>query len=212
MSKSAEKKPVVDWERVESDYRAGLLSVREIAAAHGISHTYINRKVKEKGWTRDLSQRIQDKAESLVSESIVSSVVSSAARLETDEAIVDANAKLVASVKITQRKDISKFRAIALQLLEELQAQTNDNGLFEDLGVLLRQDDEKGQDKRNDLYNKVISSAGRIDSVKKLAEVLKILIGLEREAYGIVDQPAKGESNENLANALEAARARLRAA
>lgn len=46
------KKAAIDWERVESDYRAGLLSVREIASAHGISHTYINRRSKELGWIR----------------------------------------------------------------------------------------------------------------------------------------------------------------
>lgn len=209
MSKSPEKKPAVDWERVESDYRAGLLSVREIAAAHGISHTYINTRAKKFGWTRDLSKRIQDKAESLVSKAVVSTTVSTSARLETDAAVVAANAEIVASVRLNQRKDISRFRALALSLLAELEGASADPGLFEDLGVLLRQDDEKGQDKRNDLYNKVISSAGRIDSTKKLAETLKILIGLEREAYGIADAPAKNEAAENLANALEQARKRV---
>ena len=212
MSKSAEKKPAVDWERVESDYRAGLLSVREIAVAHGISHTYINRKVKEKGWTRDLSQRIQEKAESIVSKAVVSGGVSTPEQLETDEAIVEANAKIVASVKLTHRKDIAKFRSLALQLLGELEAQTIDKGLFEDLGFLLRQEDDKGRDKRNDVYQAVISSAGRIDGVKKLAEVLKILIGLEREAFGIIELPGKGGVVDDLAKALESARARLAAA
>lgn len=210
MSKSPEKKPAVDWERVESDYRAGLLSVREIAAAHGISHTYINTRAKKFGWTRDLSKRIQDKAESLVSKAVVSNVVSTE-KLETDAAIVAANAEVIANVRLNHRKDISKFRALALSLLTELESQTSEPGLFEDLGVILRQEDEKGQDKRNDIYLKVISSAGRIDSTKKLAETLKILIGLEREAYGLVDAPAKNEAAENLANALEQARKRVAA-
>src|SRR5471030_2883044 len=33
-----------DWERIEQLFRAGLLSVREIAAACGVSHTAINKR------------------------------------------------------------------------------------------------------------------------------------------------------------------------
>ncbi|MGF6764042.1 hypothetical protein P3T24_004373 [Paraburkholderia sp. GAS33] len=212
MSKTPVAKPDVDWERVESDYRAGILSLREIAAANpGVNHMAIARRAKREGWTQDLSAKIHAKAEELVTRQGVTESVT-AERAVTDRLIVEENAQAIANVRLTHRKDISKFRAIALKLLEELESQTIDNGLFQDLGFLLRQEDDKGRDKRNDIYNAVISSAGRIDGVKKLAEVLKILIGLEREAYGIVDVAGKGESTDNLANALEAARNRLRAA
>lgn len=206
---AAPKKVVVDWERVESDYRAGLLSVREIAATHGISHTYINRRVKEKNWTRDLSARIQAKAESIVSSAVVSNDVSTD-RLETDAAIVSANAEVIARVRLNHRKDIVRFRNVALALLDELEVQTGNRELFDELGELLRSPDEKGIDKINDIYNKVISGAGRIDGVKKLAETLKILIGLEREAYGLVENVGKDDAADNLATALEAARKRRR--
>jgi hypothetical protein len=33
-----------DWERIELDYRAGLLSIREIAESQGISHTAIKTR------------------------------------------------------------------------------------------------------------------------------------------------------------------------
>lgn len=212
MPKTPVAKPDVDWERVESDYRAGILSLREIAAANpGVNHMAIARRAKRGGWTQDLSAKIHAKAEELVTRQGVTESVT-AERAVTDRVIVEENAQAIANVRLTHRKDISKFRAIALKLLEELESQTLDNGLFQDLGFLLRQEDDKGRDKRNDIYNAVISSAGRIDGVKKLAEVLKILIGLEREAYGIVDVAGKGESTDNLANALEAARNRLRAA
>jgi len=40
----------------------------------------------------------------------------------------------------------------------------------------------------------VISSAGRVDSMKKLSETLKNLISMEREAYGIkeAEKPDSG--------------------
>lgn len=49
----AEEKPAgTDWERIEADFRAGLLSTREIASAAGVSHTAINKRAKRDGWTR----------------------------------------------------------------------------------------------------------------------------------------------------------------
>jgi hypothetical protein len=74
-----------------------------------------------------------------------------------------------------------------MSLLGELETQTANLELFEQLGDILRSDDERGQDRRNDIYQKVISSAGRIDGMKKLSDTLKTLIGLEREAYGLVE-------------------------
>ncbi len=43
--------------------------------------------------------------------------------------------------------------------------------------------DDKGQDKLNEIYHKVISMPERVKSVKALSEALKNLIGLERQAY-----------------------------
>lgn len=178
------KKAAPDWERIEADYRAGVLSVREIAAAHQISHTYINTRAKKFGWVRDLSKRIQDKAEALVSTATVSSGVSTETAL-SDKAIVEANAEVIAGIRLAHRKDISRSRSLAMALLGELEAQTGNIELFEQLGEMLRNPDDKGIDRLNDLYQKVISTPGRIDGMKKLAETLKNLIGLEREAYGL---------------------------
>jgi hypothetical protein len=50
---------------------------------------------------------------------------------------------------------------------------------------MLRAPDEYGTDRLNDAYMKAISLPQRIKGVKELAETLKTLIGLEREAYGL---------------------------
>lgn len=173
-----------DWERVEADYRAGLLSVREIAASQGISHTAIQKRAKAEGWERDLSAKIKAKADALVAKREVAKQVA-AQRVETDKVIVEANAEVIAAVRMTHRADIRRYRELANSLLQEIEVETGNIDLFEELGELLRSEDDKGQDKRNDVYRKVISGASRIDSMKKLADTLKVLIGLEREAYGI---------------------------
>lgn len=183
-----EKKAAPDWERIEDDYRAGLLSVREIAASQGISHTAIQKRAKAEGWERDLGKRIQAKADALVAKREVASQVATETKAATDQAIVDANAQVIANIRLSHRADISRSRALAMSLLGELEVETGSLELFEQLGDILRSDDEKGQDKRNDIYRKVISGAARVDSMKKLAETLKTLIGLEREAYGLIDE------------------------
>lgn len=53
----AKKTP--DWERIEADYRAGVLSLREIAAANGITEGAIRKRAKRDGWTRDLGAKIR---------------------------------------------------------------------------------------------------------------------------------------------------------
>ena len=65
--------------------------------------------------------------------------------------------------------------------------------MFAELGEMLRQPDQNGNDKLNDVYQKIIGLPSRVDSVKKLAEALKTLVGLEREAYGMNTDHGTGE-------------------
>jgi hypothetical protein len=205
------EKVAPDWERIEADYRAGVLSVREIAASQGITHGAINKRAKRDGWERDLSARIKAKADSLVSKAEVSTAVS-AEKAATDKAIVEANAEVIARVRLAHRSDIARARRLAMSLLSELEIATDNLDLFEELGDFLRSDDDKGQDKRNDVYQRVISSVGRIDSMKKLSDTLKTLVGLEREAYGfeaptapapVTQQVINNYSRDELRKAIE---------
>jgi hypothetical protein len=182
-----EKKPAPDWERIEADYRAGVLSIREIASAHGITEGAIRKRAKRDEWARDLAGKVQAKAAELVRKELVRSSVRTESAYSEKE-IVAINSEAVAGVQITQRKDIGRARTLAMSLLAELETETDNLALFQELGEILRSEDDKGSDKRNDLYQKVISSAGRVDSMKKLADTLKTLIGLEREAYGLADE------------------------
>ena len=193
------KKAAPDWERIEADYRAGVLSIREIAASQGITDTAIRKRAKKEEWVRDLAERIQAKADALVRTAQVRSEVRAESAISERE-LISSNAETVATVKLTQRRDISRARTLAMSLLGELEAQTVDIALFEELGEILRSEDDKGQDKRNDIYNKVISSAGRIDGMKKLADTIKTLVGLEREAYGISAAPQEVNVNATVTN------------
>ena len=197
------EKPAPDWERIEADYRAGLLSVREIASSQGISHTAIQKRAKMEGWERDLAAKIKAKAEALVAKREVAKSVAMETAA-TERVIVEANAEVIAGVRMSHRQDIARARKLAMTLLEELEVETGNVDLFEELGEILRSEDDKGQDKRNDVYRKVISSAGRIDGMKKLAETLKVLISLEREAYGLAETERPPSDNSQLLKEIAA--------
>lgn len=185
--KTARKAP--DWERIEVEYRAGVLSAREIALAHGISHTAINKRAKAEGWDRDLSAQIQAKADALVSKAAVSAAVSTS-RLATEREIIESNAERIAQVRGEHRHDITRMRALVLRLLSECEAEAADPEAFERIGELLNQPDDRGIDKLNEAYRKAISLPVRIKGVKELAETMKTLVGMEREAYGIASVEA----------------------
>lgn len=191
---AAGDKPAPDWERIEADYRAGLLSLREIAAPYKITPAAILKRAKRDGWERDLAAKIAAKAEALVNKRAVNSAVNAAASV-SERQIVEANAERIAQVRSEHRQDIGRLRTLALGLLGELEGQSADPALLEQLGELLRAPDDKGVDKLNDLYRKVISTPSRIDSAKKVAETLRHAISLEREAYGIGDD--KGQPPES---------------
>jgi hypothetical protein len=182
----AERKQV-DWESVERDYSAGLLSLREIGAKHGVTHGAINKRANRDGWARDLSAKIKIKADLLVSTEMVSTAVST--KKASEKEIIEVNAQAIVNIKLAHRGDIRKSKNIVNSLFDELELTTDNRELFEQLGELLRQESESGQDKLNDIYKKVISMPQRIDGVKKLTDALKTMIGLEREAYDITAAP-----------------------
>ena len=55
----AERKSV-DWEAIEREYRAGQLSVREIARTSGVTETAIRKHAKADGWTRALAEKVRE--------------------------------------------------------------------------------------------------------------------------------------------------------
>jgi hypothetical protein len=184
-----EGKKVTDWEALRRDYKANLLSNRELGTKYGVSEAAIRKKAKTgeaKGedWARDLGARIQQKAEEIVRKRVALAVDPEEKRA-TDRQIIEVNANAIVTIRMAHRKDIATAKGLVMELLDEVIHQTKHRDLYEALGDLLRKPDENGMDKLNDLYFKIIDRDGRVKSAKLLADSLKTLIGLEREAWNI---------------------------
>lgn len=189
-----------DWERIEQLYRAGLLSLREIAAAcPGVNHVGIARRAKKFGWVQDLTAKIKAKAEDIVTRQAVTEEVT-AERAVTDRAVIDANAQAIANIRLAHRTDISRSRKLALKLLDELEGLTEEQGTLKELIAQLKDDDEGAE--MSDvlaLASKMASLPSRTKTMKELGETLKNLITLERQAYNLDAMPEGGSSaDQNL--------------
>lgn len=198
----AARKPI-DWERVEADYCAGIKSLREIAAEHGTKEGTIRSRAKAQDWVRDISAKVAAKAQQ-ISRKEDSRSISRSEKAATEREIIEASAQAIVNVKLSHRKSIQRHRNLVEALTAELEDQTGNREVFEQLGELMRSPDDRGVDKLNDLYKKIIATPQRIDSMKKLAETLKHLIYLEREAFDITPAPTPQDNAlQSLARAIQ---------
>jgi transposase-like protein len=181
----AKKRVAADWEKIEQQYRVGQLSVREIARQHDVSESAVRKKAKERNWQRDLTKKVREKVRSKLVRKEVRT------QTATDEEIAEAAADIGAEVVTLERKDISAGRTLAMSLLDELAGMTDNKDDYDKLGELMK-DGAESVDRLNEAYRKVISMPQRVDAMKKLAETLKTLIALERQAYSLDDDGSTG--------------------
>lgn len=185
---SKNKRPAVDWEAVEREYRAGFRSLRDIANEFGCTEGAIRKKAKAEGWERDLSAKIQAKAEALVRKEEVRNEVRNSLK-ETEKEQINASAQMIAERVINQRADIRQARATVQKLWELVNSELDKTEELNRLGELMAAPDENGADKLNDLYFAAIGLPQQIKNVKLLADAIKVLIELERKVLRIDVMP-----------------------
>lgn len=175
------------WPTIEADYRAGVKSIRQIAREHGLSETAIRKRARADDWTRDLSAKIQAKADDLVRRAAVRTEVRSANRIP-ESVVVEANANTVYQVQIAHRRGLTKLADLRDALLVELETKPTPPAAGEKAPEPL-------------------TLPTRIDSLKKLAEVDEKIRKGEREAYGIDNvQADEGGIVSTLSDAERASR------
>jgi hypothetical protein len=91
---------------------------------------------------------------------------------------------------------------IAAHGKEELEQLTDHRELAEAFGEMMRRPDSLGNDRLNDLYHKIIALPNRTKIMRELAETLKTLIALERQAYNLDEQEHEEPYEERLRRLL----------
>ncbi|MFU0920783.1 hypothetical protein [Kluyvera sichuanensis] len=190
-----------DWEAIESAYRAGVMSLREIASQHGISEGAIRKRAKRDEWSRDLNAKVKERADDLVRKAEVRKQVRSETVL-SERVLIEATAEVIATVRMEHRGDIRRARTLANALFDELEAECADVKALRKLGDFMLDPDENGRDRLNELYHAIISMPERVKSMKALSETLKNLIGLERQAYSM-DEGEKDKVVDALSDLMD---------
>lgn len=194
---------VPDWIQIEVDFRAGLKSLEQIGSEHGLSKGRISQVAKKNGWARDIREKIRSRAEAKLNKDALNKRLNEKPLALTEEAVVEANADLQYKVRIEHRQDIARGRSLFQKLIEEIEAVSANGDLATQLMEVMEDPngDDGGEpskaqqrrlDKMRETLDRVLSMTGRIDSSKKLVEMLDRLVTMERIAYGVDSKKDSG--------------------
>jgi hypothetical protein len=189
---------VIHWEAMEPEWRAGIVSKKELGRRYGVSRPAIEKHWAKAGVKRDLIAKIKAKADGLVAQQAVALSAAqraAPARRIMEREVVDANGTLQASIRTGHRTLIARGLVLCESLVAELEAQTLNTVALTQLGELMRNPDDAGSHRLNELYKKIISTPGRVDTAKKLIESMRSVVAMEREAYGLNDAPVEAPQN-----------------
>jgi hypothetical protein len=203
----------IDWEIIEKDFRAGKKSLRQMAGEHGVAHVTITKRATKYGWQRDLEEKIQSAAKNKAARQVVNSQANSRAntqanskKLLSDAQVVEAYSDVVASVDLIQREDLKLAIDNSRNQLKELVA-LGDPEFHEKLVALGKAYDESGPtanggwktDKNNELYQYIISLAGRVKMSKEIAASHGVYLPMQRKVFGLdAEKKSSGEFEEML--------------
>jgi elongation factor P--beta-lysine ligase len=197
MSKDKE----IDLERMEIDYRASILTNREIGAKHGCSHTMVGKYAVKFGWERDLTTRIQARVNELVSKQVVSKEVSKE-KLATEKQVIEENAHALVEVKRSHIQGIGKLQKVCDDLMDELVTQSISREELQQIAELAvlqqtqdgERPDAKDVQKRLDSFLKLLGLSDRADTFKKLVDAKTRLVTLERSIFEFDKGAGKAQS------------------
>src|SRR5437016_690710 len=181
----------VDWETIEREYRAGVLSRREIAKRHDVSEGAIRKRAKRDHWLRDLTARVREKVRM---ELVRAQVREPNAR--TDQEIVDEASQEPIAVGETHRKDLKYAREMGAMLMAQLKDAA---GGRESLEEQIESTDPVA---RRSAMLRAVSLPQHAATLRDLTIAYKNLIPLERQAFNMDDKPVENSYEELLDRAL----------
>ena len=166
----SEGKSAPDWEAIEREYRAGQLSVREIARQHGLTEGAIRKRAKADEWSRPLADKVREAVREKLVRADGTQEGTQSQRV-TDAEIVDGAASRGFAVVTSHRRDLEQLhglkRILATRLSTFLQGGQPD-------GPFIGEKETPG------------------DLLEKLSRVTSRLVPLERQAYSL-DEATGGE-------------------
>jgi len=180
------KKKRIDWKLVEGEFRAGQLSIREIAKQHECSDTAIRKKMNALGVSRDLSNRVAEK----VRTELVRSEVRTANQ-ETEREIVTVAAARSVEVVRSHRIKIHKGTTVVEKLLDDLYDVIDHREEIEEDIVIATENEPNA--KRQKRMMRAVSIQQQASTAVSLSAALKNLVAIERQAFNLSDKVSQDD-------------------
>ncbi|MGB2336204.1 MAG: hypothetical protein ACPH5V_02750 [Alcanivorax sp.] len=199
MTKNAKAKTTrkqYDWEAIERVYRAGQLSIREIAKKYGPTEGTVRQRAKRYSWSRDLTQDVQKRTKDKLLRTDVRTP-----NAQEDSAIVEEAAERGAEIVRSHRRDINDARGICGLMMAELRDSTVHNEAIADV-IEKQADDEEWDGKARAAARRAISLQSRAGVMRDMANSMKVLQGLERTAFNLDDQPNEKDPLDELLDSV----------
>lgn len=166
----------VDWDAIERPYRAGVLSIREIARNHDLSEKAIRKHALEYGWERDLTEKVQQK----VRNDLVRKQVRTADPVTEREIVEQAAAVQVHVVREHQTLGSRGMRTV-LMLSERLdEAIARSDEITDEISGIA-----DGEKRKRML--RAVSLGQLITLAANLGSAARTWIAIERQAFNIPD-------------------------
>lgn len=197
----------IDWEAVEADFRAGILSGRKVAEKHGVAYSALRTKAKKAGWTQDLSKMVEHATKAAMIEKAQSDARASSkgAGIGAEKAqtvISGVQAAVNQRVEVLTRHQAAARAGadLAAGLIDELVQVSKEKVNLEALADAL----VKASGGEIDMVaaaseiRKLTSVGSRAATLKTAVEALGKAIDKEREAHGIKPEEEGGKGQADL--------------
>lgn len=188
-----------DWNRIERLYRAGILSVLEIARECNVPEANIRYHAKKNNWKRDLTDQVRAATRTKMVENLanaramrvdpdnkdISEALVKQFTGATDEQIIEQAARTQVEVVRQHQATLGSGHSLTMRMLNELDATTSHRGELEDMIK------STIAPRRQGAVMNAISLASRATVMRDLATAARLWITLERQAFNIADDREK---------------------
>lgn len=177
-------KPTTDWEAIEREYRAGQLSEAQIARQYNISRAAIQKRAKKNGWSRDLTEKVQQE--------IRARLVAEGLQVARGAATIEVAAERGVQIIRSHRADIHEAREAVKEMIAELRRTLAKIDEIEDDIIEDTAGDKNGKRRAQMLASVALPSRAQVAAT--LATALKTLVALERQTFNLDDKGADPEA------------------
>lgn len=193
----------IDWTPIEADYRIGKLSVKAIAAKHGVSYSGLRKKAQECGWTQDLTPVVQAATRAELTKQ-AQQRAQKAAKEPPPTPAKPTDADVVAQSAAQEVKVLAS--AIDAAVIENVAVINRHRSMADSLMRLagtLAQEVQTLTSEAQDKKDLLETLGDRVDAVRKLSQTVATVVDIERKAHNLDAQPAGDDAIGDLIRSLQ---------